>query len=560
LHLGAREGYNPVMNIKSAWILTALACAAAAVLLVSCETTRGVTLGRVLAAEAGQKSPENPPAKPPQGDKKGLEVISTPDRAEVWIDGELKGLTPLLVEDITKGSHRVLLRKRGYYGVEAWVEVKADYVLYQANLPQITGFLQLAVTPSDSLVTVGGTRASGGLLELPIGEHPVVVRAFGYKDYRGTATIMEKAMTFLTVTLEPAPFEITVLTVPKPAVNPDNPGLLGVLEVSFSVSGPGTGRVAVVDGKSAVVFSQELPPFESWDQSFSWDLRGSSGAPLPDGEYLLQIVARGDGADLDSRRETAVRIDRTLKVAARSVWSGSSGLMYAPVAEVLPPGDFQLSVLGGATVVNSLYRAPIQLGARIGLGNAVELDVSGGLIPSSVAIPFVAGIAARWNILSPHGQYGTGSAIEAKASLQFNPAASSVLLTDTFANFTGISLGMPFQITLGTLNLLASVGATASLWHPYGQTDPAPVIWLYLRVGLMLDLGQVTAGVSASTRTEPLPGGVSFLGSPVPFQAGVEVHWLIPNTRFVLSGMAAGEYEGSANYYFYGGGGLGFLY
>jgi hypothetical protein len=112
---------------------------------------------------------------------------------------------------------------------------------------------------------------------------------------------------------------------------------------------------------------------------------------------------------------------------------------------------------------------------------------------------------------------------------------------------------------------MLSAGAVGSLWYPY-RVDPLGVpvqglvSWLYLRAGAMLDTGSVVAGVSASTRTEPLPGGVAFIGTPVPFQLGAEVHWLVPGTRLVLSALMAGEYQNDANYYVMGGGGLGFLY
>jgi hypothetical protein len=138
-------------------------------------------------------------------------------------------------------------------------------------------------------------------------------------------------------------------------------------------------------------------------------------------------------------------------------------------------------------------------------------------------------------------------------------------MTDTFANFTGISVEVPFELSLGPMNFMLSAGAAGSLWYPYRLSAglvplQGPVAWLYLRAGVMLETGPVMAGISASTRTEPLPGGVAFLGTPVPFQAGAEVHWLIPGTRLLISAIFAGEYENNQNYYFMGGAGLGFLY
>ena len=116
-------------------------------------------------------------------------------------------------------------------------------------------------------------------------------------------------------------------------------------------------------------------------------------------------------------------------------------------------------------------------------------------------------------------------------------------MKDTFADFTGVSVGVPLQLTLGPVSVLASVGLTASLWYPYGSLSPAPFAWFYLRSGVLLDLGEVTAGISASARTEPLPGGFTALGSPVPVQIGAELHWLVPGTRILISGMAAGEFD-----------------
>jgi hypothetical protein len=241
------------------------------------------------------------------------------------------------------------------------------------------------------------------------------------------------------------------------------------------------------------------------------------------------------------------------------------------VAESLPEGDFQAGVLGAGIATDSLFLAPVLFGARIGLGNGLEVDASGGILASaaatffgtSTATSFGGAVAARWNLLMPKGAYGTSTAVQAKLSLWLTPIGdtTTVLAVDTFSNFTGISVELPFELSLGAMNFMLSAGVTGSLWSPYFRTPAGnPVAWMYLRAGIMLETGSVMAGISASTRTEPLPGGVTFLASPVPFQAGAEIHWLIPGTRLLLSAIFAGEYEDDQNYYFMGGAGLGFLY
>jgi hypothetical protein len=562
------------MITKCACALAALALAAV-VLLASCATSRGTTLGTVTAAQAGGAQ-NNPPSSPsvrptpnPPTAKQGLEIVSDPDNAEVWIDGTFKGLSPYIAQDLSMGWHKITLRKTGYYETSGWVDFESDYMLYQASLAQMIGYLQISVTPQNSVISVGGQEISPGLNTLAVGDYQLLVRSFGFSDYQESITIQEKAVTTLAVTLQPAEFSITSFSVPKPGINPDNPGLLGVLDVNLSVTGPGTGELQILNAGSVEVFSKALREFTTWDQSFSWNVRDGSGNALPDGTYTLAVKAQGDGSDAQVERETTIHVDRTLKIAPRSMWSGSAGLLYAPVAEVLPAGDYQISFLGAGIAVSNpnLFQAPVQLGARVGLGDSFEVDASAGLIISSVSTPFAATVSAKYNLLTPHGDYGTSSAVLAKLTVQYNPLVTGggVLMTDTFANFTGLSLEVPFQLTLGAMNLVLSAGATGSLWYPYrvnpdGSPLQSAVGWLYLRGGAFLETGSVMLGISASTRTEPLPGGVAFLSSPVPFQLGAEAHWLIPGSRLLVSAIMAGEYENSDNYYFMGGGGLSFLY
>ena len=538
--------------------------------LASCATSRGATLGKVVAAQGGTGPQQNPPQTPtvqpnpnPPVAKQGLEVVSDPSNAEVWIDGTFRGLSPYIASDLSTGFHKVMLRKTGYYEVSSWVDFESDYMLFQTSLVQMTGYLQLSVNPPGTAVTVGGRPVSTGLTQLPVGTYTVSARLFGYTDYLEQLTIEDRSTASLDISLVPAEFAIRSLAAPRPAVNPENPGLLGVLEAGFSVTGPGSGTVSIRDSSSAEVFSQALPDFTTWDQTFTWNMRDASGHELPDGTYALVVTGHGADSEAMVESEIPVRIDRTLRVGPRSLWSGSAGLLYAPVTDSLPAGDFQAGLLGAGISGESLFLAPILLGARVGLGNRLELDAMGGILASSAATSLGGSVAARWNLLSPRGPNGPSSAVQAKLSVWLTPgpAGTAVMGNDTFANFTGLSVEVPVEVTVGAVSFMLSAGVAGSLWYPYrDNTDPSPVGWLYLRGGVMLETGSVMAGLSASTRTEPLPGGIAFIASPVPFQAGAEIHWLIPGSRLVLSALFAGEYETGYSYYFMGGAGLGFLY
>ena len=543
------------LSAPAAGLLAALAVG----MLTSCSTT-GSGSAPVTVTQGSAPQQEKPPTQVPTT-KQGLEIVSDPDRAEIWVDGDFKGLTPFIVTDVTQGWHQLLLRKAGYREVSTWLQFTSDYMLYQTSLTRITGFLQIDVSPPNAVVTVANSVVSPGLQELPVGSYTVSVRAFGYADFTGHVTITEKTVTPLSVNLLPAPFAVADFSLLRGRVNPDNPGVLGVVEGRFAVTGPGTGKIEVYDPQETVVFTRALPDFETWSQSFTWDVRDNAGRPLADGDYRVVLSGQGKGGE-SSRQEAELRVDRTLKIAPRSLWSGSAGLLFAPVAEVLPPEEFQASVLGAAYAQGAAYQAPLSLGIRLGIGSRLEIDATGAIIPASTAIPFAVGAAVRWNFLSPAGEYGMGAAVEAKASFQYDssPTGGNVLLTDVFTDSTGLHIALPAQLVLGPVSILGTIGLTTSLWAPYGSTTPGALAWLYLRGGVLADIGSVTTGVSVALRTQPFSAGFLSAWSDFPFQLGAEAHWLVPGTRVIVSAMAAGVFNGAASYAFEGGGGLGFLY
>ena len=146
------------MRTNCARAFTALAlCAMAGLLLSSCATSKGATLGKVLAAEAGGGTSGNAPSKPsqrpspnPLESKKGLEIVTDPDNAEIWIDGTFRGLSPYIAEDLSLGWHKITLRKTGYYETSGWADFESDYMLYQASLVQMIGYLEISVSPQNS--------------------------------------------------------------------------------------------------------------------------------------------------------------------------------------------------------------------------------------------------------------------------------------------------------------------------------------------------------------------------------------------------------------------------
>ena len=544
----------------------ALAAALLSLFAYSCATTSGNTLHKAASIEAGAVSKDGREhAVPAPVVKKGLSVQTSPEDASVYLNGVYQGTTPLVIENLSRGSYLLMIRKDGYYDLVTWVDFPGDVLLFQATLDLITGFLQLSTAPEDSIVTIGGTRVYPGLLELPVGSYRVTARAFGYGDQSYDVIVLPKAVTPLDISLSEVPFTITRLSAAKSVFNPDNPGILGSLAISISVSGPGSGTLTVRDQESRVLFSDDIGPFTTWDYTYTWTARDSSGGEIPDGRYLISLAGEGPDAQASSRDFT-VRVDRSSRESIRSVWSGGAGLSYVSSVDILPQESFEVSFMTAATVTSSTVRVPAAAAARIGINGHLEVDAEVWGIFSDVSVPFGAGASVRYPLFQTGGSavsspVGFGLALEGKASIQYNPAASGVLTTDTLSNFSGLSLGAPMQLAVGPVSLCVEPQIIASYWQPYDASIP-PVpgfsSWLYLRGGILVDAGSVSGGVSAAVRTTPFGAGA--FGFGMPFQAAAEVHWLVPGTHLVLSALMMGELDSVSRYYLAGGGGLGFIY
>jgi hypothetical protein len=543
--------------------------------LLACSTTSGTlldeaaqrdakdsTVKRYTSDDAGH-DPDPYPFEPGE-EETGLEIRSYPRGANVYLDNRYMGITPLLLDDVEPGRHKLTLKLEGYYSESEWIDYSGDYDSYYFELEEISGFLKVEAFPPEAEIKFDSLWLPAGRLhELPIGSYNLRIRAFGYEEASHPVKIYMREVTEVPVTLEEADFDLSDLQANRTTFNPRNAGLLGTARIRFRVTTYGIGQASITDPQGRVVLRRNLGRFTTWEQGLDWNGRGPSGAPLADGGYTVRIetVAEQDGRSVTA--ELDLRIDSTIVLRYRSLWSGSAGLLYTPSTEVLPGGSAQFSSLflahsssdsGGTNV-----RVPIGLGLRFGIGeqHRFELDTSlGGMIgyhEDSFFLPWFVSAAFKASLLTPSGFLSLGSAAQAKLTYQN-------VYTDTLANFSGLSLGLPTSVHMGSVALLFSPEIIVSPWSVSydSSTTPAAAIhgWVYGRFGLLLDLTPVSLGASFSLRTLPFDEG---FGLDLPFQAALEAHWLIPKTQLFLSLSLAGEFDPPSSYYLLGGAGLGLL-
>lgn len=191
-----------------------------------------------------------------------LALTSQPAGARVRFDGREAGTTPLTIDDIAPGRHRLSLDLPGYESHEEWILFSAgDRLSRHVDLSVVTGTLEIAVPDdidsAEILVSVGSIEYAGPTLDLPVGTYAVVVRAFGYSPYRRNVTIAAQSSTTLYVPLEPTHLEIYESGLRSSAISPRNPPPFDRMQLRFRVNTPSRYRVSVVDAAGTEIYRED---------------------------------------------------------------------------------------------------------------------------------------------------------------------------------------------------------------------------------------------------------------------------------------------------------------
>ena len=537
-------------------------------LFFSCATSEGALFETIVDAKSAADVPKEASAKQDSADEPvkksdpapadpeyGIKISTSPASALIFLNGSLVGTGSVLVTP-ESGSYQVTARKQGYYSESVWVTYDDEtLVIVELDLEEITGYLFLDVKPADAEITINGHGATKGVTELQIGSYSVRVRRFGYEEWQRSISIREQRTTEVRVELEEAEFRLYDLAVSRRVFSPKNPGKLGTTRVTFEVSSWGDGRLVVWDDTGTEVVSRELRRFETWEQTTDWDGRDMAGDLVPDGEYRVGIEARGrENAEIKSTWALTT-IDSDAVISFRGFLSGLSGTLFAPTPDILPSRSFQIDVgfMGHYDRDLDVGSYPSYFTARSGLGGNSEIDLQGSLfIRPSTSTPYSVGLGLKYRLPAPEG-----SPVSLGLTGKLTYAGNTSL--DTFANYTGLGIGLSGQLQTGPISLILSPEMVVSPYTvSYSGSPSAPALnaWLYGRAGVLADFGSITADLSGAIRTAPFSAGFAV---DLPFSAGVAVHWLIPGTQIVVSGFATGEIAAADNFYIMAGGSIGII-
>ncbi len=484
----------------------------------------------------------------------GLTITTDPSGSSVYINGEFTGTTPLNVKPET-GTYRITVKLQGYYKRTAWIDyTKGENREIDFTLKQITGFLYLQAHPSPVEVTGNGVSLHQGVNELPVGTYQIDARLFGYISSSTTVTIRDSRTTTLTIDLKQAPFSFSNLSLSRKVFNPGNPSGLGQSDITFTVSSYGRGTLTILSPLHTPVLVHSFRYFNKWNQHFIWKGTAQNGGQLADGTYTILLTGENEDGTLKDQRTALVTINRSLVIKGRNVFSGASGLLFAPSPDILPKGSSQIFLSSMGHADSAGYRFPSSVSLRAAPLQNMETDIAGGVIIQSPASNvYFLSLAAKTGIWHIPGALSFNLSALIKGTYLFGT------YTDTMHNFTGLSVSLPAGCTFGPLTLIITPDIIVSPFQVSADKGTSPTgwnLWGYARGGLVFEAGALWTALSASMRTRPFKEGFA---PDYPVSAGWEVNWILPNTGIILSGYLTGAFDPEKGYYLNAGGGVGVI-
>lgn len=139
-----------------------------------------------------------------------LRVSSQPPGAELRLDGQLQGRTPVTVQITADEATRVTLDAPGYQRFQRTITASAGAEeRLRANLQPLQGEVVIEAEPADAQVIIDGQERglANQLFKLPPTEVEIIVRKAGYIDSRQLVTPDPRQSQLLQVRLRPAAAE-----------------------------------------------------------------------------------------------------------------------------------------------------------------------------------------------------------------------------------------------------------------------------------------------------------------------------------------------------------------
>jgi hypothetical protein len=126
----------------------------------------------------------------PRVDPTELRITTNPDKADVFVDDDRKGTTPLTLKNITPGEHSLTISKDGYekrsekFNIASGEKKSVEYPLTQIPI-QVKATLSVNTSPSGAQLILDGTRVGNtpaSIENIAPGTHSLTISKVGYEN------------------------------------------------------------------------------------------------------------------------------------------------------------------------------------------------------------------------------------------------------------------------------------------------------------------------------------------------------------------------------------------
>lgn len=304
----------------------------------------------------------------------GITLETTPQGAQIYIDGVERGKTPLVISELESGLHTILFTKDAYEDWQEQLNLSRNSMLYVCvDLTPVRGEVRVKLRAEDGGKILKPDEARILVDSLPLrwisdgeelvaqlgeGQKTLTARLFGYSEEKKSLIITRGTVHRIEFTLRTAPLQIEKLFLNRTVFNPKNAGNLGLLTMNFSVTAPGYGRFRVFDAAGNLIFEELLNqndahgaqvPWSDWSQRARWNGTIFDGSSAAAGLYRLCVEASqepfrtGQAGKAFISEERWVELDYTAEIVPLTLDRLRPGLEYAEYSHVLPQGSFQIS-------------------------------------------------------------------------------------------------------------------------------------------------------------------------------------------------------------------------
>lgn len=275
-----------------------------------------------------------------------LLVHSTPEGAEVALNGAFRGRTPLMVPDCPLGELKLTLTAPGFQPRDTSVTLK-DRRPVKVSLDMVSdaGSLEVAGTPAGAAVLVDGQAAGTvpfTLDRITKGTHTVQVKLDGYEPFRTEVTINPGEKQVVTVGLAAIPGQLQILSIPVGARVYVDDQFKGNAPVKLEKVDPGTLRVRVeMEGYESMARDVEVRTGQPGSEEFRL-VRNTAFFELVTEPAGVKVIVDGqDMGETQARGSDAIseplRI-YTLKPGDHTLQLTKKGYSHTPKRFSLNPG------------------------------------------------------------------------------------------------------------------------------------------------------------------------------------------------------------------------------